>query len=125
MGPPLHARNKKPVKTVDWKRRNDWKEGKEHSISWKSYASVFRDAKRILLIDYLQEGKTVTGQYYASLLEKVKVAVEEKRPDMLKKKVLLLNDNATAHSSAVAQQILAEMKFKILLHPAYSPDLAP
>ncbi|EYB85943.1 hypothetical protein Y032_0287g1428 [Ancylostoma ceylanicum] len=88
-------------------------------------ASVFWDAKGILLIDYLQEGNTVTEQYYASLLEKLKVADEEKRPGMLKEKILFLHDNAPAHSSAVAQQKLAKLRFEILPHPAYSPDLAP
>ena len=44
---------------------------------------------------------------------------------MAKKKVLFLHDNAPAHSSVVAQQKLAELRFEILPHPAYSPDLAP
>ena len=91
----------------------------------KVMASVFWDVKGVLLIDYLEHGKTVTGQYYAALLDRLKSAIQEKRPGMAKKKVLFLHDNAPAHSSVVAQQKLAELRFEILPHPAYSPDLAP
>ena len=31
-------------------------------------ASVFWDAEGILFIDYLEKGKTITGEYYSSLL---------------------------------------------------------
>lgn len=91
----------------------------------KVMASVFWDAKGILLIDYLEKGRTITGEYYASLLDRLKAAITEKRPGMAKKKVLFHHDNAPVHSSRVAQQKLAELRFQLLPHPAYSPDLAP
>ncbi|XP_015432649.1 PREDICTED: histone-lysine N-methyltransferase SETMAR-like [Dufourea novaeangliae] len=91
----------------------------------KVMASVFWDAKGILLIDYLQKGKTVTGQYYGMLLDKLKAAIRENRPGMAKKKVLFHHDNAPAHSSAIAQEKLSKLKFEILPHPPYSPDLVP
>jgi hypothetical protein len=31
-------------------------------------ASVFWDAEGILFIDYLEKGKTITGEYYSNLL---------------------------------------------------------
>lgn len=91
----------------------------------KVMASVFWNAKGILLIDYLEKGKTITGEYYASLLEKLKAAIAEKRPGMAKKKVLFHHDNAPSHSSRVSQQKLTELRFQMLPHPPYSPDLAP
>ena len=33
-------------------------------------ATVFWDSRGVILIDYLQKGKTITGAYYASLLDK-------------------------------------------------------
>jgi len=33
----------------------------------KVMASVFWDAEGILFIDYLEKGKTITGEYYSSL----------------------------------------------------------
>jgi hypothetical protein len=34
----------------------------------KVMASVLRDAEGILFIDYLEKGKTITGEYYSNLL---------------------------------------------------------
>jgi len=34
-------------------------------------ASVFWDAETILFIDYLEKGKTITGEYYSNLLTRL------------------------------------------------------
>ena len=39
--------------------------------------------------------------------------------------VLLLQDNATAHTSQVAMTAATECGFEILPHPPYSSDMAP
>ena len=39
--------------------------------------------------------------------------------------VLLLQDNAPAHTSQVAMTAATECGFEILPHPPYSPDMAP
>ena len=39
--------------------------------------------------------------------------------------VLLLQDNAPAHSSQVAKTAATECGFEVLPHPPYSPDMAP
>jgi len=33
-------------------------------------ASVFWDSEGVLMIDYLERGKTITGVYYAELIKK-------------------------------------------------------
>lgn len=101
------------------------KKAKTIQSAGKVMASVFWDAKGILLIDYLEKGRSITGQYYATLLDQLKAAIKRKRPGMAKKKVLFHMDNAPAHSSATVQQKLTELKFEIVPHPPYSPDLAP
>ena len=35
------------------------------------------------------------------------------------------NNNAPAHSSAIATEKLVELRYELLPHPPYSPDLAP
>jgi len=40
-------------------------------------------------------------------------------------RVLLLHGNMPAHTSAVATSAAAECGYELLLHPPYSPDLAP
>ena len=39
--------------------------------------------------------------------------------------VLLLQDNAPAHTSQVAMTAATECGFEVLPHPPYSPDMAP
>ena len=39
--------------------------------------------------------------------------------------MLLLRDNAAAHTAGVATSVSAECGYELLPHPPYSPDLAP
>jgi hypothetical protein len=48
--------------------------------------SVFWDAKGILFSDYLEKGKTITGEYYSNLLTRLDEKICEKRPGLQKKK---------------------------------------
>lgn len=91
----------------------------------KVMLSVFWDAKGILLIDFLEHGHTITGDYYANLLTKLHGEIKAKRRGILRRGVLLLHDNAPAHTSAVATKRAGVLKYEILPHPPYSPDLAP
>jgi histone-lysine N-methyltransferase SETMAR len=91
----------------------------------KVMASVFWDAKGILIINYLQTGKTITGEYYCSLLDQLDVKIREKRPGLTKKKIIFHQDNAPAHKSVLTISKLTELKYELLEHPPYSPDLAP
>jgi len=77
------------------------------------------------MTDYLPKGSTVTGTYYADELRKLHEAMKSKRLGKLRHGVLLLHDNAPAHTSAVATSAAAECDYELLLHPPYSPDLAP
>lgn len=91
----------------------------------KLMATVFWDSEGILLIDYKAKGVSITGEYYASILERLKEAIKEKRRGKLTKGVLLLHDNAPVHKSRVALAALHKVGFEIVNHPPYSPDLAP
>ena len=76
-------------------------------------------------IDYLKKGKTITGNYYATLLDRLNDVIKEKRPHLKKKKVIFLQDNASAHTSTIAMAKFHELRYELLPHPPYSPDLAP
>ncbi|XP_014274434.1 histone-lysine N-methyltransferase SETMAR-like [Halyomorpha halys] len=86
-------------------------------------ASVFWDAKGILLIDYLPTGQTITGQYYTNLLDQLQEKICEKRPGLARKKVIFHQDNARLHTSAIAMAKLYELSYELLPNPPYSPDL--
>ena len=87
-------------------------------------ATVFWDSYGVILIDHLQKGKTITGAYYASLLDKLKAELAEKRPHLQKKKILFHQDSAPSQTSAVAMAKIYELRFELLDHVPYSPDLA-
>ena len=95
------------------------------SSAGKVMASVFRDAKGIVFINYLQNGKTINGEYYAKLLKELRQAIKSKRPGKLTKSVLLHQENALAHKSLVAMSAVHDRGFELIDHPPYSPDLAP
>lgn len=91
----------------------------------KLMATVFWDSEGILLIDYKDKGVSITGEYYTSILERLKETIKQKRRGKLTKGVLLLHDNAPVYKSHVALAALLKVGFDILNHPPYSPDLAP
>ena len=52
--------------------------------------------------------------------------VKEKWPELVNRKgVIFQHDNATPHTSLVTRQKLLRLGWKVILHPPYSPDLAP
>ncbi len=56
---------------------------------------------------------------------RLRKAIKEKRRGKLTKVVLLLHDNAPAHTSGVAQVAILDGGFERLNHSAYSSDLIP
>ncbi|GFO17036.1 histone-lysine N-methyltransferase SETMAR [Plakobranchus ocellatus] len=88
----------------------------------KVMASVFWDAKGVILLDILPQGQ---GQArYCSTLDRLKEAIRRKRSGLLRRGVVLQHDNATPHSVNLTQQWLQRYGWEILPHPAHSPDLA-
>lgn len=101
------------------------KKAKTVHSAGKVMATVFWDAEGIILIDYLEKGRTITGQYYSALLDKFDAAWKKERTLPYRKKLLFHHDNAPAHSCLLATQKLLELHYELLPHPPYSPDLAP
>lgn len=122
-----HSTPETKQQSKQWLERGSAPPKKAKSIlsANKVMASVFWDAKGILLIDYLQKGATINGQYYAELLQKLNDALRAKRPGMAKKKVLFHQDNAPAHTSTVAMSKIHDLHFQLVPHAPYSPDMAP
>ena len=77
----------------------------------KVMASVFWDSEGVLMNDYLKRKKTVTGVYYPELIRKLRSAIKEKRCRKLSHGVLLHQDNAPAHTSAVVMAAIRECGF--------------
>lgn len=92
----------KEVKTVDCEGDEPaLKKAKMVLSAGKMMAIVFWDNHEIVFIDYLEKSKTITRVYYASLFDKIRAEIAQKRLHLEKKKVLFHQNNAPAHTSAV------------------------
>ena len=88
-------------------------------------ATVFWDAKGIIMLDFLPKRITITGVYCANLLDQLRTAIREKRRGKLSKGVLLQQDSVRVHICKVAMDAVEQNRYELIPHPAYSPDLAP
>ena len=58
------------------------KKAKIVSSAGKVMATVFWNAQGDILIDYLQDGQTITGEYYATLVSRLHEKLLTKRPKL-------------------------------------------
>ena len=77
------------------------------------------------MLDFLPKRSTITGVYYAYLLDQLRFAIREKRRGKLSKGVLLQQDNAKVQTCKVAMDVVERNGYEFIPHPASSPDLAP
>ena len=77
------------------------------------------------MIDYLEQGRTINDACNAGQLRRLRQEIARERQGKLTRGVLLLQDNAPAHTSQVAMTAATECRFDFLPHPPYSPDMAP
>ena len=78
------------------------KKFKTQPSSGKVMATVFWDAKGVIMLDVLPKRSTITGVYYENLLDQLRTAIREKRRGNFSKGVLLQQDNAGVHTCKVA-----------------------
>ena len=108
----------------------EWKlPGESFSIKMRSSTShrkatmlsVFWDATGIVLIDFADTGISLNTDYYCNF-------VQEARRRRRKSRVCdfyYFADNAPIHTSNQSATAVASLGLTVLLHPPYSPDLAP
>ena len=97
---------------------------KTQSSAGKVMATIFRDAKGVIMLGFLPKRRTITGVYYANLLDQMRTAIREKRRGKLSKGVLLQQDNARVHTCKVAMDAVKRNGYVIISNPVYSPNLA-
>ena len=68
----------------------------------KVMATVFWDAKGVIMLDFLPKRSTITGVYFANLLDQLRTAIREKRRGKLSKGVFLQQDNTRIPTCKVA-----------------------
>lgn len=93
----------------------------------KAMLCVWWDQKGVVYHELLKPGETVNGERYRQQMINLNHALIEKRPEWARRhgKVILLHDNAPAHTTRVVKDTLSALNWEVLPHPPYSPDLAP
>ena len=85
---------------------------------------VWWDTKGIIYHEVLEERQTVNASLYSDQLIRLGHSIEEKRPQ-IRHKVILLHDNVRPHIAKDTQSTIENLNWEVLPHAAYSPDLAP
>ena len=76
------------------------------------------------MIDYLEQGRTINGAYYAGELRRLCQENARNRRAKLTRCVRFLQDNTPPHKPQVLMTAATECGFEILPHPAYFSDMA-
>jgi histone-lysine N-methyltransferase SETMAR len=112
---------KRPEEKPVLKRRSGTSHKRELMLT------VFWSASGVLLVDYLEKGRTMKSDYYCNLLQQVGNLQQpaQSRSGLNRRRVWFLHDNAPIHTSHMTNASLNTLPLILLPHPPYSPDLAP
>ena len=67
----------------------------------------------------------INSELYCEQLQRLQQAIERKRPELINRRGVFHHDNARPHTSLMTRQKLREIGWEVLMHPPYSPDIAP
>ena len=97
----IPAGNKKPSEETTTRLRRTRPSEKINTV-------IFWDKSDILLTEYLPGRTMISGLYYASMIERLRYGIVEKRSG---KVVLLLHDNTPVHKGNVVQTAIRKTGF--------------
>ena len=84
------------------------------------------DWKGVLYYELLPENQTIHSKKYCSQLDQLKAALDEKRLELVNRKHIIFHQgDARWHVSLMTRQKLLQLGWEVLIHPPYSPDIAP
>lgn len=127
--------DEKWIKMENPKRKRSWgypghastSTAKPNIHGSKLMLCIWWDQLGIIYYELLQPNETITGDRYRLQLMRLSRALKEKRPYYAERhdKVILQQDNARPHVSQTVKTYLETLKWEVLPHPPYSPDIAP
>ena len=107
-----------------WHKR--FKEGRESLRDDERCGRTFFDSMGIIYIQWVPTGITVNKEYYIEVLWEFRKRFRRKRPELFESGQWHFHqDNAPVHNSILVTDYLTQMGIKTILHPPYSPNLAP
>ena len=99
--------------------------GKDQASRKKQMVFAFFDDSGSVYEHFASVGAKINSDYIIEVLRKFMKVFHRKRPEMAAGEWFLHWDNTPVHTSASVRGFLAARGIKTLLHPPYSPDLAP
>jgi histone-lysine N-methyltransferase SETMAR len=73
----------------------------------------------------MARGQTTNSDLYIQTLKNLQKRLRRVRPHKNVAEILLQHDNARSHTSFKTQEAITKLRWTVLPHPPYSPDLAP
>ena len=87
---------------------------------------IWWDWKGILYYELLLQNQTINSNKYCSQLDQLKAALDKKHPELVHRKHIIFHqDDARPHVFLMTRQKLLQLGWEVLIHPPYSPDIAP
>ena len=87
---------------------------------------ILWDWKRVLYHKLLLENQTINSNKYCSQLNQLKVALHENHLELINRKCIIFRqDNTRLHVFLMTRQKLLQLGQEVLIHPPYSPAVAP
>ena len=84
------------------------------------------DGLGVLYYELLPENQMINSNKCCSQLDQLKAALDENCPELVnRKRIIFPQDNARPHVSLMTRQKLLQLGWEVLIHPPYSPDIAP
>ena len=102
------------------KRKRSW------SNRGEPVQTVAKPGLTAIYYELLPYGQTLKSDLYCQQWDRLKEAIAQKRPALANRRGIVFHqDNARPHTSIMTRQKLRELGWEVLMHPPYSPDLAP
>lgn len=123
----IHYDNPKRKKTWGHRGHASTSTAKQNIHGEKIMLCIWWDQLGVVYYELLQPNETVTGALYRTQLMRLSRALKQKRPQYNERhdKVILQHDNAGPHVANVVKTYIETLKWEVLPHPPYSPDIAP
>ena len=117
---------------VEWKRSwGKWNKPppitpKANLHPKKVMLCIWWDWKGVHYYELLPENQTINSNKYCSQLDQLKAAIDKKRPELVNRKHIIFHqDNTRPFVYLMTRQKLLQLAWEVLIHPLYSPDIAP
>jgi hypothetical protein len=87
-------------------------------------AAVFWGRKGVMIVEFMQQGATITSKVYCETLKKLRRAIQNRR-GVPTSGIVPLHDNACPHTVARTRALLEHFNWELFDHSPYSLDLGP